>query len=208
MACCDADGKFTMIETGYAGRNSDGGIFRASKMGQWLERNGLNLPDHEKLPYDQEGGNFPYYFVADEAFPLKSYLMRPYPKRRLNSRKRAYNYRLSRARKTVECAFGMMTQKLLSSPSHCKNENTINSIIHKVCILHNFICTGEGTLYESRFAEEEDVGEVPSHIHDIVEKDTVLRERSTAQFIRDHLCNYFLKEHVALPWQWKYCVNE
>jgi hypothetical protein len=68
-----------VIETGYAGRNSDGGIFRASRMGHWLERNGLNMSDPEKLPYDQEGGKFPYYFVADEAFPLKSYLMTPYP---------------------------------------------------------------------------------------------------------------------------------
>jgi hypothetical protein len=53
-------------------------------------RDGLNLLDPEKLPYDQEGGNFPYYFVAGEVFPLKSYFMRPYPKRRLNNRKRGY----------------------------------------------------------------------------------------------------------------------
>lgn len=32
MACSDADGLFTMIETGFAGRNSDGGIFRASAL--------------------------------------------------------------------------------------------------------------------------------------------------------------------------------
>jgi len=36
LACCDADGLFTMIETGYAGRNSDGGIFRASVMKYWI----------------------------------------------------------------------------------------------------------------------------------------------------------------------------
>jgi hypothetical protein len=28
MACSDADGNFIMIETGFAGRNSDGGIFQ------------------------------------------------------------------------------------------------------------------------------------------------------------------------------------
>lgn len=27
LGCSDVDGLFTMIETGYAGRNSDGGIF-------------------------------------------------------------------------------------------------------------------------------------------------------------------------------------
>lgn len=32
LGCCDADGLFTMVETGCAGRNSDGGIFRASAM--------------------------------------------------------------------------------------------------------------------------------------------------------------------------------
>ena len=30
LGCCDADGLFTIIETGYTGRNSDGRIFRAS----------------------------------------------------------------------------------------------------------------------------------------------------------------------------------
>jgi hypothetical protein len=32
MACADADGNFIMKETGYAGGNSDGGIFKASKL--------------------------------------------------------------------------------------------------------------------------------------------------------------------------------
>ena len=44
FAVCDADGLFTMIETGYAGRNSDGGVFRASSLSYWLERDGINIP--------------------------------------------------------------------------------------------------------------------------------------------------------------------
>jgi len=44
MACCDADGLFTMIEVGYAGRNSDGGIFRASAMKHWITHAGFDIP--------------------------------------------------------------------------------------------------------------------------------------------------------------------
>ena len=101
MACCDADGLFTMIETGYAGRNSDGGIFRASAMKHWIT----------PLKYDENGSPFPYYFVADEAFPLSRYLMRPHAKQILDNLKRIFNYRLGRGRKTIECTFGMAAVK-------------------------------------------------------------------------------------------------
>lgn len=72
MACSDADGNFIMIETGFAGRNSDSGIFRASRMGRWLEIDGFNLPNPRPLPNGPNEINFPFYFVADEAFPLKT----------------------------------------------------------------------------------------------------------------------------------------
>ncbi|KAL4089001.1 hypothetical protein QTP88_024079 [Uroleucon formosanum] len=48
---------------------------------------------------------------VDEAFPLKNNIMRPYPKRILDMKKRIFNFRLSRARKSVECAFGMLVSK-------------------------------------------------------------------------------------------------
>jgi len=94
MASCDADGIFTTIDVGQAGRNSDGGVFRACRLGQWLDIIGLDIPTGIKLPHDQgDIQMFPYYFVADEAFPpLKSYLMRPYPRRVLDNKKRIFNY--------------------------------------------------------------------------------------------------------------------
>lgn len=52
LGCCDADGFFTMIETGYAGRNSDGGIFRASAIKYWLTHSQLDIPPPSKLPQD------------------------------------------------------------------------------------------------------------------------------------------------------------
>ena len=68
----------------------------------------INLPEPEPLRDDDRQTPIPYMFVGDEAFPLKPYLMRPFPGRSLDSQeKRIFNYRLSRARRVIENAFGM-----------------------------------------------------------------------------------------------------
>jgi hypothetical protein len=51
--------------------------------------------------------------VSDKEFPLKRYLLRPYPgfSAQNDESKQICNYRLSRARRVVENAFGILTQK-------------------------------------------------------------------------------------------------
>ena len=51
-------------------------------------------------------GPMPYVIVGDEAFPLQNHLMRPYPGRGCPEDQQVFNYRLSRARRIVENAFG------------------------------------------------------------------------------------------------------
>ena len=85
MASADADGKFITIDVGSPGRNSDGGVFHTSRLGKWIERNSLDFPDPRPLPNEETNRPMPYYFCADEAFPLGRNIMRPYPKRVLNN---------------------------------------------------------------------------------------------------------------------------
>lgn len=101
MAYVDADELFTTIDVGEVGRNSDGAVFRNSNLGRALDLNVLQLPPSRPLPSSNDENDFPFYFVADETFPLKKYLMRPYSKRSLDNKKKVFNYRLSEAVKVL-----------------------------------------------------------------------------------------------------------
>ena len=70
----------------------------------------VNVPPPRELPGTQDKMDF--VMVADEAFPLQRNLLRPFPGRDLDTMvKKRYNYRLSRARRVVENAFGTCTQR-------------------------------------------------------------------------------------------------
>lgn len=135
LAVSDARCKFLMISVGEYGRNSDGRVLRNSEFGRLLREDRMNIPSPAPLP--NESLPFPYYFIGDEAFPLSDNLMHPYPAKTLTNDKRIFNGRLSRARKTIEYAFGQMSAKfqVLQSKICCELEK-IEKIIkpHAFCI--------------------------------------------------------------------------
>lgn len=109
LALVDADYRFLYIDVGASGCGSDGGIFDKTPIRQALEEQTLGLPDPETLP----GGDVPvpYFIVGDDAFPLRTWMMKPYPQRGLSREKRLFNYRLSRARRVVENAFAIVSSR-------------------------------------------------------------------------------------------------
>lgn len=93
-----------------SGSLPDSSIFRNSKLGIALEKKSLNLPLPKELPGTND--KIPYFFVGDEAFPLRPDLMRPYSKKGIKSNtERIYNYRLSRARRIIENSFGILSSR-------------------------------------------------------------------------------------------------
>lgn len=75
-----------------------------------IENGTLNLPNSSNLPYTNLKA--PYVFIGDEAFPLRNYIMRPFPRNQMDDNNKSYyNYRLSRARMTIECVFGIASSK-------------------------------------------------------------------------------------------------
>jgi len=142
MAVCDANYIFTLVDVGAFGSQSDGGVFKESAFGIALDNNELEIPDDSYLPGSDT--KFPYYMVADEAFPLKKYIMRPYPGSKLNETQKIFNYRLSRARRVIENSFGILASRWrIFRSTIVAHINTAEWIVCAGLCLHNYLRISE-----------------------------------------------------------------
>ena len=94
---------FYDVFVGFPGRAHDARVFINSDLYSLGVNNKL-FPDNTDVI---SGVTVPYCLVGDAAYPLHSWLMKLYPENRNATDGQIYfNYRLSRARMVVECAFG------------------------------------------------------------------------------------------------------
>ena len=146
LAIADADYKFSYVHIGCNGRISDGGVFKNSNICRALEEKRLNIPSPTHLPGTQV--LFPYIIVADDAFPLKEYILKPYGQTGLTTERRIFNYGLSRAWLIVENAFGILTNRfrVFMTPKGLVPEK-VEVITMACCALHNFLRSRAHSVY-------------------------------------------------------------
>jgi hypothetical protein len=216
MACCDGQYRFTLVSVGGFGSQNDSQTFTGSAFGQLILQNGLDTPKVGVLPGTQQEA--PMVFVADEAFPLKCNLLRPYPGTALNQEKRIFNYRLSRARRCIENAFGILAARwrIFRKPIIADPVNADNIIKAALC-LHNYLMDpvdkAARHLYcPISFADQEIDGTTTEGFwRQVICSDTGLVKAprnygsnyhsKVAMASRETFCAYVNSEVGSVPWQ-------
>lgn len=114
--------EFIYLDIGRNGRNSDGDVFDRTEFRRCLASGELHLPLKE-----ENVDGLMFVFVADEAFPLLNNILNPFPMRNLTQTQKIYNCRVSRARRVVENAFGIMSNRF-----RIFHHTAINLSLHKI----------------------------------------------------------------------------
>lgn len=190
IAICDASYRFLFIDVGTYGKSSDSTTFQESTFYKRLINKTLNIP--------QPQGSFtgfhepmPFVFVADEGFGLSTSILRPYAGKSLTVKKRVFNYRLSRARRNIECAFGILANKwrIFHRPLNVEL-SLCEDIIKVCCVLHNFVRDRDGFRVEDALTVE-----------GLFDLDTSTSSPKPAKILRDKFADYFVSSDGAVPWQ-------
>ncbi|XP_073413830.1 uncharacterized protein [Dendrobates tinctorius] len=191
MAVADAHCKFVAIDVGAYGSTGDSRVLRASQIGQQILRDGGTLPAPRPLPGSTHP--VPFVMVSDEAFPLKSNLLRPYPRRALDDRRRVFNYRLSRARRYVECTFGIMcSQWRIFHTAIQLDTQTADTVIKACCVLHNY-----AREYATDVDEESQLSDLNA-----VSNLGQGRVSNSGVLVQETFTDYFMSPEGAVHWQY------
>ena len=220
LAICDAHYCFTLVDIGDYGSNNDSGIFSNSEMGKLFQNGKMHLPQPDCLEDSAIQSALPYFLVGDEAFPLRPWLQWPYPGKEIPEDKVIFNYRLSRARRVIENAFGILVARWRIFLTCIQTSVTsAESIIQATICLHNYLRQTNSAAYcPSGFVDSEDsTGEIkPGEWRNIVSAgrgDGALRPLpcmrgsrllKSAVEVREVLKNYVNSNEGCVPWQWDY----
>ncbi|CAH1969512.1 unnamed protein product [Acanthoscelides obtectus] len=192
MAIADSNYRFIYVDIGAFGKDCDSSVFKETVFWKLLQQNALNIP--HPSPLISTGDNLPFVLVGDEAFALSQNLLRPYGGHSLNINKRIFNYRLCRARRYIECSFGILVNKWRIFHRAINVGKEYAKDIVKACIiLHNLVREKDGTRVEDMYAPDRELQNLPPT--------TACRGGRAANDVRDKFAEFFVSPEGSLPWQ-------
>lgn len=193
LAITDSKYRFIYVDIGAYGKESDSTIFHNSKLYDSLMKGSLPIPISKPLPGFQEP--VPFVFIGDEAFFILNNVRRLYSGKHLTVKQRIFNYRLSRARRYVECTFGILANKwrVFHRPLNVSIDFAVD-IVKACCILHNFVLNRDGLQSPVEMIIDD------SELQDLQPLNARIM---SANLIRDKFSNYFSSDFGALKWQLK-----
>ena len=188
-------------------------------MGEMFDDDQMYVPNARKIKESSKDST-PYFLLGDEIFPLKKWLMRPYPGKNATEEERIYNYRHSRARRCIENAFGILSARwrIFQKPIRATVDH-VECYTLACLALHNYLrLTSNATYSPSDFIDSEDKSGnlLPedwrnSQLKDgnngaIVNLPRVRgsRTRQDVLIMRDHLKDYLNSEEGSVSWQVNY----
>lgn len=200
LAMVDSNYCFIAIDVGSKGRANDNSIFNESALKMMIENGSLHFPKWGVI-------------LGDDGFGLKYYLMKPFSRHKaLTTEEKIFNYRLSRARRIVENAFGLLAMRFRIFCTHINlSPEKVDKIVKAACVIHNWLIkTNPGHYASAGIVDtENDNGEVqfgswrlecPSpHMANIAHQGGN-NYSAFAECRRQKYMKYFLNEG-ALPWQ-------
>ncbi|XP_026482095.1 uncharacterized protein LOC113389257 [Ctenocephalides felis] len=84
LAIVNANYQFNMCDFGVNGRILDGGVLQTTEFYDKLQKNELNIPSNDPIKNSSE--ILPYIFIADDAFALRTNIMKPFRQSDLTSK--------------------------------------------------------------------------------------------------------------------------
>ena len=140
LAVTSADYRFVMVDIGVYRSSNDSGVLKNTALFKCLKNKKLGIPPSKQLPYDMKKTHVPHVLLGDEAFPLHCDLMQPFVRNALTNERCIFNYRLSRARKVVEIAFGILANQWRIFHRRINlNSNNVTTVVKATVLLHNIL---------------------------------------------------------------------